>query len=100
MGFDPDLVILHTGTNSLRGENTPKKIAEDIITLATELRRELRRDQLREKAEEANDFLCQKTLELGISFISHRNINTDTDLKTKGLHLNQEGLYFIGWQID
>ena len=105
MGFGQDLVVLHTGTNPLRGENTPKKIAEDIITLSTELKSDTnkimissivpRRDQLREEAEEVNDFLYNKAIELGFSFISHENISTDIHLKPKGLHLNQKGCILL-----
>ena len=40
MGFKLDLVILHAGTNSLRGDILPKKVAEEIVTLATELQKD------------------------------------------------------------
>ena len=38
MAFNPDLVILHTSTNSLRGESTPKEVAEEVINLPTNLK--------------------------------------------------------------
>ena len=98
MAFNPDLVILHTGTNSLRGESTPKEVAEEVINFATNLKSDdneiivseiiSRNDQLKEKAETVNDYLRMKTMELGIGYISHNNINTDIHLNPKGLHLN------------
>ena len=58
MDFNPDFIILHTGTNSLRGERTPEDLAEEIIDLATSLKSDeneiviseiiARRDQLNE----------------------------------------------------
>ena len=54
-----------------------------------------RRDQLREKAEEVNDFLYNKTLELGTSFIPHENISTDIHLNPKGCILLADNL--IKW---
>ena len=38
MAYKPDLVILHTGTNSLRGECTSEEVADEIIDLATNLK--------------------------------------------------------------
>ena len=96
-----DLVILHTGTNSLRGESTPEEIADEVIDLATNLKTDhneiviseiiARRDQLNEKAVSVNNVLRMKTTELGIGYISHENINTDMHLNPKGLHLNHKG---------
>ena len=40
MAYNPDLVILHTGTNSLRGESTPEEVADEVIDLATNLKTE------------------------------------------------------------
>ena len=100
MRHNPDCVILHTGTNSLRGPDSPQKQAEDIIDLATSLKtneNEImissilpRRDRLHEKGQKVNDFLRTKCIELGIPFILNSNITT-SHLKPKGLHLNTEG---------
>ena len=59
MDSNPEFIILHTGTNSLRGERTPEDLAEEIIDLATSLKSDeneiviseiiARRDQLNEK---------------------------------------------------
>ena len=61
-----------------------------------------RKDQLKEKVGQVNDFLKIKTTELGIGFIDHTNINPERHLKPKGLHLNDNGSAtlqnnFINW---
>ena len=101
MDFNPNFIILHTGTNSLRGERTPEDLAEEIIDLATSLKSDeneiviseiiARRDQLNEKVSKVNDILRMKSSEMIIGFISHNNINTDIHLNPKGLHLNHQG---------
>ena len=101
MAYKPDLVILHTGTNSLRGESTPEEVADVVIDLATNFKTDhneiviseiiASRDQVNEKAVRVNHFLRMKTTELGIGYISHENINTDMHLNPKGLHLNHKG---------
>ena len=100
MKYNPDCVILHTGTNSLRETESAQQQAQDIITLATSLKTDEneiaissilpRRDRLQEKAQKVNDFLLIKCRELGIPYISHPNI-TANELKPKGLHLNKKG---------
>ena len=98
MEFDPDIAILHVGTNSLRGGNTESKIADDILSLACRMKKETneiivssiiaRRDQYKEKAEKVNDFLQIKCSQVNIPFIRHNNIRGEIHLKPKGLHLN------------
>ena len=58
-----------------------------------------RRDQLNEMAEMVNVLLYEKTTELGIGFISHENIKTDTHLNPKGLHLNHQGTILLSENI-
>ena len=111
MEFNPDLVILHVGTNSLRGSDTDAKIADDIVTLAKELKtnnNEIiissiieRRDELKDKAKRVNDFLVMRSAQFKIPLIRHDHIN-ENHLKPKGLHLSTKGSEllsenFIGW---
>ena len=101
MEFNPDLVILHCGTNSLRGPENEEKIATDILTLAKSLKTDTndilvssivpRRDQLKEKAEKVNDVLCIKCTQFNVPFIKHNNLRSEMHLKPKGQHLNKEG---------
>ena len=84
MAFNPDFIILHTGTNSLRGERTPEDLAEEIIDLATNLKSDeneiviseiiARRDQINEKVSKVNEISRMKSSEMRIGFISHNNI--------------------------
>ena len=112
MEFDPDLAILHVGTNSLRGGNTEGKIADDILSLASRMKKETneiivssiiaRRDQYKEKAEKVNDFLQIKCSQVNMPFIRHNNIRGEIHLKPKGLHLNYKGSSllsdnFVNW---
>ena len=112
MGDNPDLVIIHVGTNSLRGNSTPHQVANEIVELATTLKNDTneivvssivpRRDHLREKVEKVNDILTTKTSTLGIGFIRHTNINSNNHLQPKGLHLNNKGTItlldnFLNW---
>ena len=101
MEFEPDLTILHVGTNSLRNTDTEQQIAEDILNLANNIKKDdneiiissiiARRDQFKEKAEKVNDFLYSKCQQLDIPFIRHNNIQSEIHLKPKGLHLNYKG---------
>ena len=105
MGYNPNLVIIHAGTNSLRGNSTPDEVATEILELATSLKNETneivvssivpRRDHLNEKVGKVNDALTTKTSALGIGFISHKNINSNDHLKPKGLHLNNKGTIML-----
>ena len=101
MAFNPELIILHIGTNSLRGERTPEELAEEIVDLATSLKYDeneiviseiiARRDQLNENVSKVNDILRIKSSKMSIGFITHNNINTDVHLNPEGLHLNHQG---------
>ena len=112
MPFNPDLVILHAGTNNLRENSTPQNIANDIVKLASSLKTDeneiivssilARRDNLHDKAEKVNDFLKIKCDQINIPFIRHNNIKCDTHLKPKGVHLNRVGTTilannFVNW---
>ena len=101
MEFEPDLAILHVGTNSLRSGDVENKIAEDILCLANGMKKDTneiivssiitRRDEYKEKAEKVNDYLQIKCKQINMPFIRHTNIRGDFHLKPRGLHLNYKG---------
>ena len=72
MEFDPNIVIIHVGTNDLRSAKDPNQFANGIINLATEVKREnnevilsgiiTRRDKFKDKANTVNKHLKQKFL--------------------------------------
>ena len=101
MEFEPDMAILHVGTNDLRSDTSEQQIATDIVNLATSLKTDkneicvssitARRDQLKNKAEKVNDYLRIKCSQVNLHFIRHNNIRSEMHLKPKGQHLNSTG---------
>ena len=93
----PDELILHIGTNNLQ-EESPNKIASDIIRLAERVRDSgvrstvslitYRGDDLRMKADVVNNIIKSEVRhKSGISIIDHPNI-TERHLNGSKLHLN------------
>ena len=101
MRHDPNLIIIHCGTNDLRKEKTAAVIADDIVTLARSLKTDStevivsgivpRRDKLDEKRKEVNSYLNRKLNEINLGFIDNGNINAMNNLNKSGLHMNYAG---------
>ena len=101
MEFEPDLAILHVGSNNLRSNTSEQQIASDIVNLATSLKTDnnkilvssiiARRDQFKNKAEKVNDYLHVKCSQANLPFLRHNNIRSEIHLKPKGVHLNNTG---------
>ena len=99
--FDPDHIIIHSGTNDLKSNKDAAEIATDIIKLANNAKTDTnavtisgiipRHDGLNEKATKVNDFLKIKTNIYNLGFIENNNFITETHLNKKGLHLNYKG---------
>ena len=101
---EPDLLLVHCGTNTLKGYKCAKNIANEIATLASSAKRTNndvivssiigREDEFRTKATEVNVFLKQMCQELDIGYLDHSNISCE-HLTFKGrfpsLHLNKVG---------
>ena len=101
---DPDIVVLHCGTNSLRDEDSAEKIASDIADLAAKMKSDenevvvssiiCRGDNLNEKAEKVNSTLLSLCQGLHLGYLDNSNINQE-HLTYKGrfpgLHLNADG---------
>ena len=102
----PDRFVIYCGINNLNSEDTPEKIANDIIQLGKFVKTEIndvaisgncpRRDRFNQKANILNQLLPGKCSENGFDFIPHSNINTRLHLNRDGLHLNRKGIYHIG----
>lgn len=98
--YNPDLVILHCGTNSLRTDFSPTKNAEDIAKLAETIKNDenevmvssiiQRDDHLRDKVKQVNQILSKLCFEKNIGYIDNDNI-TNEQLNNSGLHLNFKG---------
>ena len=100
IAYQPDLFIIHGGSNDLRSEKTTMQIAEEIINLASDIKTPnnevmvsglvYRNDFLNDKGQEVNGILIEKCAENNIYFINNNNI-TEMDLNGSGLHLNFRG---------
>ena len=104
--FNNDLVLIHCGTNDLRGDKQSKDIANEIIDLAMEMKTDVneviissilpRRDKLNVKAIEVNKFLFSFCSKKKLHCIDNSNIDPNKHLNNSGLHLNYEGTYVLG----
>ena len=101
---NPDEIILHVGTNSLRSCDTPRACADEIIDLATMVNCEspakialsslvCRSDDqaLACKIAEVNRILKDCCTRKSWGFVDHSNISTPNHLNRSGLHLNKSG---------
>ena len=86
--FENDVVILHCGTNDLRGIKSAEEIATNIINLAKEMKSEKnevmvsgiipRNDNLNEKGIDVNNILITFCTDFNFNFIDNSNINKVT----------------------
>ena len=105
MKFNPNVVILNTGTNDLRSNKQPEQIADDILNLARSIKLDdneivisgivPRNDALNSKGIAVNNFLKQKLPQNDIAFIDNENINPKMHLNNSGLHLNYHGVAIL-----
>ena len=96
----PNTIILHVGTNDLRGADPPKVISKRIMDLArkcSDMNSKIyvsslvsRGDNLNHKVEAVNDILEASCNGANIGFIDNSNIST-SDLNNSKLHLNRDG---------
>ena len=106
MEFNPDLVIMHVGTNDLRTDKTPKEIAMEIIDLSKSLSMEdndymisgmtARNDKFSEKAIMVNEELKSLCYENELIYIDNGNVIPRFHLSNDKLHLNDKGSYQLG----
>ena len=100
----PDLIILHAGTNELIKKKTANNIASDIVKLELELKTEnnevmvssliCRNDDLHQKGKQVNIILKEECASYDILFIEHSNI-LKKHLNGSGIHLNYQGTVIL-----
>ena len=97
---NPDLIIVHVGTNDLKSEQTSEEIAVNVLNLVKEIKTTTnevmissittRKDKLNAKGKKVNvqlKSLCSKN---SIGYIDN-NLITDKHLNGSGIHLNYNG---------
>ena len=99
--YNPDLFILHAGSNDLRSTKSPDEISEEIVKLGLDIKMDkneviissivCRNDKLNEKASKVNDLLKIKTSKYALGYINNSNICIHKHLNGSGLHLNHLG---------
>ena len=99
--FNPDLLIIHTGTNDLRSDKTPTDIVEEIINLVERIKTNdndvivsgllVRDDNLNDKRLQVNALLKLKCVKINVHFLENDNIYSSQHLNASGLHLNPKG---------
>lgn len=98
---NPDVIILHCGTNDLKSEKDSEQIATEIIDLALHITSNhdtslmisslvVRGDKFHDKATQVNEFLSKKCGERNMGFINNDNL-TKSHLNRSRLHLNRKG---------
>lgn len=100
---DPDEIILHVGTNDLKSQPNPQRLAEQVINLADNITQNCKSKvtisgllprtddkNLSVKVPKVNKILKTFASNRGWSYIDHTNIDQNS-LNLSGLHLNQQG---------
>lgn len=100
---NPDVLIIHCGTNDLKSETPANQIANNIIELAKSASKMSentsvivssivhRNDKFNSKVSEVNTELKNLCSECNLGFISNDNINATTHTNRSRLHLNAHG---------
>ena len=105
---EPDLLVLHVGTNDISSAQDSRSITEGIVNLAQQFQQDspssdvaisaiLRRadkTDLNTKIDEANKIVRQFCRSYNWSFINHSNIN-ERSLNRRGLHVNHQGMKLL-----
>ena len=105
--FNPNIFILHVGTNNLSTNDSPEMIADKIVESAELIKTDdnnvvlsaivRRGDKLNKKVEKVNSLLEKACNQKQIDLIMHSNINSKRHLNRNRLHLNgYENLFLYG----
>ena len=100
--FVSDIVLLHCGTNDLKKDFTPQKIAQNILKLAEEVsdggKRDVlvsgiikRGDDYNAKVQKVNEFLSEIRTTKNVKYIDNENIGLGMLNRSK-LYLNRFGM--------
>ena len=103
---DPDLVILHVGTNEVNSELLPERIAKSIVDTAKNIKSEKRsvsiseevphNDDLNNKVSEVNKELSRMCKKEKLPFLEYSNFNLRAHLNKSRIHLNRNSSEKLG----
>lgn len=107
---NPDVIILHCGTNDLRKTDSLDSIATNILEVAASVSTDTNRvivsgltqrnDQYWEKVDPLNNLLKFGASSRNIGFIEHTNIDYRYHLNKSNLHLNRKGSLMLTQNFD
>ena len=99
--FDPDHIILHSGTTDLNSDRTSSQIAKEIIGLALSLKADKnkisislltpRSDKLNNKASEVDNRLINMCSNRNVAYIDHSGSIQQNHINESKVHLNRYG---------
>ena len=106
---NPDIAILHCGTNDLNKSDEPRLIANNIIKLAKSMHTTTstilvsalipRNDGLDKKRNVVNSHLKRECNDSNLGYIDHENIDKVKHLNRSGLHLNTTGTGILSFNL-
>ena len=100
--YYPDVVVLHVGTNDLRGTKTPEEIGEDILTIARKIKTPnneviISSVIFRNEGSDVNKCLKLKCDQTSFLFCDNSNISGNC-LNGGGLDLNPKGTITLAFK--
>ena len=105
---NPDVIILHCGTNNLKHHDNDDEVADNIINLALESSMTsnvlvsgltARDDRFKNRIPKINDIVKRKCADRNIGFIDNSNIIAE-HLNRSRLHLNRKGNNILSKNIE
>ena len=106
---NPNIAILHCGTNDLSKSEEPRLIANNIVKLAKSMHTNNstivvsalvpRKDGFDRMRIEVNNHLKKECNESNLGYIDHENIDKSKHLNRSGLHLNTTGTGILTFNL-
>ena len=98
---NPDVILLHVGTNDLRSSKSAEDIANELINLSTSIKTEeneiiisniiLRNDSLNNKGQQVNTILKESCQNNNLIYCDNSGIIKSYHINSSGLHLKING---------
>lgn len=109
---EPDELIIHIGTNNIKGNETPRMVAEHVVNLGLQIQQNspktkvtvseltVRKDkpEILNKIKDTNTLLKSFCAQKKWAFLNNKNIDSSC-LNRRGLHLNRKGSNILSRNI-